>query len=644
MHNKLQEAAAKMIFSASGWRGVFAESGNGEDPGPAISDAHKLIAAAAAVVFSDFLEEEGISGSIIVGRDTRPSGEAIADAVLRSLLAKGRPILFPGVSPAPEIMAYAKAKAGVAGFIYISASHNPIGHNGIKFGLNDGGVLQGDKAAILIKKFKEFIGLVQQPGCLSNKPCKMPRRLPVLAEFIRKLKFPNNSISAPAALRPAEYPGDLQSIYAISPRHKEEAKNCYFRFTREVIFNLKEEADLQSSLIFDSIKAGLKEHPLSIAADFNGSARTVSIDREFLNSLGIGFAATNDKSGEIRHRIVPEGESLEPCRLFLEELHHKDPSFLLGYVPDCDGDRGNLVIWEEGEKRARALEAQEVFALVCMAELSYLVWNGDLKYDNKGNVLVKSCVVVNDPTSLRIDKIAMAFDLPVFRAEVGEANVVGLARKLRNEGSLVRILGEGSAGGNITHPSAVRDPIDTVGAIIKLLTIRSTPEKKGLYELWCDLSGGAALYSGDFTLEDIIASLPAFVTTGAYSACAVLKVKTEDHALLKNRYQGIFLKEWESRKDELKAKYGIAGWDVTAYNGLEERRSIEKFGEAGKGGLKIGFKNSEGRLCACIWMRGSATEPVFRIMADAEGQDKRLERDLIAWQRQMVEEADRAGV
>jgi phosphoglucomutase len=621
MHDKLQEAAAKMIFSASGWRGVFAESGNEEDPGPVISDAHKLIAAAAAVVFSDFLEEEGIPGSVIVGRDTRPSGEAIADAVLRSLLAKGRPILFPGVSPAPEIMAYAKAKEGVAGFIYISASHNPIGHNGIKFGLNDGGVLQGDKAAILIKKFKEFIGLVRQPGWL-----------------------PNNSISAPAALRPPEYPGDIQSMYALSSRHKEEAKNCYFRFTREVIFNLKEEADLHSSSIFNSIKAGLKEHPLSIAADFNGSARTVSIDREFLSSLGIGFAAINDKSGEIRHRIVPEGESLEPCRLFLEELHHKDPSFLLGYVPDCDGDRGNLVIWEEGEKRARALEAQEVFALVCMAELSYLVWNGDLKYDNKGNVLVKSCVVVNDPTSLRIDKIAMAFDLPVFRAEVGEANVVGLARKLRNEGSLVRILGEGSAGGNITHPSAVRDPIDTVGAIVKLLTIRSTPEKKGLYELWCDLSGEAALYSGDFTLEDIIASLPAFVTTGAYSADAVLKVKTTDHALLKNRYQGIFLKEWESRKDELKAKYGITSWDVTAYNGLEERRGIEKFGEAGKGGLKIGFKNSEGRLCACIWMRGSGTEPVFRIMADAEGQDKRLERDLIAWQRQMVEEADRAGV
>jgi phosphoglucomutase len=42
-------------------------------------------------------------------------------------------------------------------------------------------------------------------------------------------------------------------------------------------------------------------------------------------------------------------------------------------------------------------------------------------------------------------------------------------------------------------------------------------------------------------------------------------------------------------------------------------------------------------------MRGSATEPVFRIMADveiAEGRDEDLERDLIFWQRRMVHEAD----
>jgi phosphoglucomutase len=41
-------------------------------------------------------------------------------------------------------------------------------------------------------------------------------------------------------------------------------------------------------------------------------------------------------------------------------------------------------------------------------------------------------------------------------------------------------------------------------------------------------------------------------------------------------------------------------------------------------------------------MRGSGTEPVFRIMADAEGSDKRMERDLIEWQRHLVIRADEA--
>jgi phosphoglucomutase len=507
-------------------------------------------------------------------------------------------------------MAYARiagAAGKASGFIFISASHNPIGHNGIKFGLTDGGVLPGAEAALLVNAFKK---LSAGPNCAAEM----------------------------AALSGKADQAKAASVCSCSAQYKAEAKKAYFDFTGEVITGSADAA--KAGEVLDAVKRGIKEKPLGIVADFNGSARTVSIDREFLTGLGAGFHAINGEPGEIRHRIVPEGESLEPCRKLLEELHAKDPSYLLGYLPDCDGDRGNLVVWDDGENRARALEAQEVFALACMAELAHLVWAGDLSYDNKGNSLTRAALAVNDPTSLRIDKIALAFDVPVFRAEVGEANVVGLARKLRGQGFLVRILGEGSAGGNITHPSAVRDPIDTLGAILKVLTIRSAGERKGLYELWCDLSGRAETYREDFTLGDVIASLPAFVTTGAYSEEAVLKVKTADHGKLKDRYQGIFLKEWEGRKEQLKNRYGITGWNASAYNGIEERSGIGRFGEAGKGGLKVSFTNEAGRTIACVWMRGSATEPVFRVMADAEGSDRRFERDLIEWQRRMVLDAD----
>jgi phosphoglucomutase len=328
--------------------------------------------------------------------------------------------------------------------------------------------------------------------------------------------------------------------------------------------------------------------------------------------------------------------------LLLEKMHERDASFMLGYVPDCDGDRGNLVIWDDSINSARSLEAQEVFALACVAELSCLVWTGELSFD-LSKPLVKAAVAVNDPTSMRIERIAEAFGVSVFRSEVGEANVVGLARRLREQGYIVRILGEGSAGGNITHPSAVRDPVHTVLAIVKLLALRSNAGKSGLFKIWCERSGQKEKYRDDFTLADIIVSLPQFVSTSAYSESAVLRINTKDHALLKDRYQKVFLREWEEQKDELKTLYGICGWEAIAYNGLIEKRNPAKFAEAGKGGFKISFKDGAGRETAFIWMRGSATEPVFRIMADAEDFDKKgrqFEKFLLDWQRCMILESD----
>jgi phosphoglucomutase len=611
----VDEALKGMILSSSGWRGVFAAGGNGESPEPGISAAHKVIVAAGAKVFADYLKQvtRRENPIIIVGMDTRPTGNALANVMIRVFLFQGCDVRFAFIVAAPEIMAYARslgaAGTAEAGFAYISASHNPIGHNGLKFGLSDGGVLPASETAVLIENFRSFMA--------------SPDR-----------------IALTIAMTARTDPRVLGGVYSRAPETKKEARRAYLEFTGEVVSGLRDKSRRET--VFDAIRRGLKEYPLGIAADFNGSARTMSLDREFFSSLGLRFHAINDKPGEIVHRIVPEGESLEPCRLFLEELHRQDPSVIMGYTPDCDGDRGNLVIWDEAEKRARSLEAQEVFALACVAELAYLVWTGELSYDNKGNALNKAALAVNGPTSMRIDRIAKAFDVSVFRAEVGEANVVGLARKLRERGYLVRILGEGAAGGAIIHPSAVRDPIDMAAALLKLLTLRSRNNEMGLFELWCDLSDQAETYRADFSLSDIIATLPAFVSTGSYTADALLRIKTGDHGSLKNRYQDIFLQEWEERKDQFKARYGISGWEATAYVGMEEKRGIARFGEAGQGGLKISFVNEQGRKIACIWMRGSGTEPVFRVMADAEGSDKRMERDLIEWQRRMVTKADEA--
>ncbi|MCL2478883.1 MAG: phosphatidylglycerol lysyltransferase [Treponema sp.] len=598
---------SNMILSASGWRGIFTVNGDEESFDPQIPAKQRLFAAAAAKVFSDYLKHIKRNGPVIVGRDTRPTGAAIADVIIRTLLAEGREVRWTDVSAAPEIMAWAKSFGeSAAGFVYISASHNPVGHNGLKFGLTNGGVLAGSETSILVDELKKLLD--------------------------SKDSIPHIEESLDSTDKKA-----LEEVYAKQPHNKAAALKAYRDFTVEVVTGLPQN---EASGIFDKIRQGIGDYPLGICADYNGSARTVSIDSEFLSGLGVNCSGINSECGRIQHRIVPEGESLDPCKKFLEACHAKNPAYILGYVPDCDGDRGNLVIWDQDRKQARALEAQEVFALSCVGELSYLVWTGQIKYDSSGKVLTRAALAVNDPTSLRIDRIAEAFDIPVFRAEVGEANVVNLARKLREEGCLVRILGEGSNGGNITHPAAVRDPLNTLCALIKMLTIRSSGAQKGLFELWCALSKQPQMYRKDFTLSDIIASLPEFISTGVVSDDALLKVTSADHGQLKDRYQKIFLRDWEARKQELHTRYGISGWEAAAYNGIAER-SVSRFGEAGRGGLKITFNNDEGKKIACLWMRGSGTEPVFRIMADTEGSDPRFERDLIEWQRRMVTEADK---
>jgi hypothetical protein len=62
----------------------------------------------------------------------------------------------------------------------------------------------------------------------------------------------------------------------------------------------------------------------------------------------------------------------------------------------------------------------------------------------------------------------------------------------------VRILGEGSNGGTITHPSKVRDPLSTLGAMIRLLRGGDKADSPGLFRRWLEASGQDGAYKADF--------------------------------------------------------------------------------------------------------------------------------------------------
>jgi len=598
-YNSVLEAAKPLILSASGWRKIFAIDGDEESTSEKISEENYIIACIMALSFSTFLKKRITKRKplILIGMDSRFTGPAIADAMTRIFISQDIEIRSVFIIAAPEIMAYSSVDSDIDGFAYISASHNPIGHNGLKFG-SHGGVYGGNESKELIATFKEL---------LKDKT--------IITRIVSSLsKLDRN-----------QYISVINSI----PLWKEKAFKEYFNFSKGVIAdsnNLKSINDMNLKL-----KSAADKRLIGVISELNGSARTLSIDKVILESYGISVQSINDKPREIVHRIVPEGFSLDTCRQELEKYYTKDKRYVLGYVPDNDGDRGNLVYIDEKSGKAKILEAQEVFALAVLSELAFMTSAKKTK---------PMAIAVNGPTSMRIDSIANFFNVKVFRAEVGEANVVNLAKSLRKKGYLVRILGEGSNGGNITYPAAVRDPINTVFAVIKLLLF------KNLFQIWCDLSGQKEIYiskyKNGYGISDILTTLPSFTTTSAYDEKAIMRISTNNHSSLKERYEGIFLLEWKEKQEYLKEKFGIYTWKEINYEIQNETTGFGKEFRTGlgKGGFKIVFSDKDGQDTDYIWMRGSGTEPVFRVLADCKGNNPKREEWLLKWHKSMIERAD----
>ncbi|WP_084105061.1 phosphoglucosamine mutase [Demequina sp. NBRC 110056] len=90
------------------------------------------LAVAAAHVFADRGEFTGHRPRAVIGRDTRVSGQFLSAAVSAGLASAGVDVLDAGVVPTPGI-AYLTASTEADLGVVISASHNPMPDNGIKF-------------------------------------------------------------------------------------------------------------------------------------------------------------------------------------------------------------------------------------------------------------------------------------------------------------------------------------------------------------------------------------------------------------------------------------------------------------------------------------------------------------------------------
>lgn len=597
-NQKIIEAYSKMIISVSGWRSIYDIDGI-EGCSGKISEENGFITFLACKYFESFLLSKNES-SVIIGTDTRPTCKIllqIANLSFKRLNKKNVNIVA-----APEIMAHSKKTK--TPFIYFSASHNPIGYNGIKFGLKTGGVLDANDSDKLITSFKSLI------SCIGETKAK--QFLDLKDEF--KVIWKNVTSKS----------------LTILPTEKDLALVNYYNFTIETIsgFGTEKEQASFCKQFKNAIQSYKKQNgDFCIVYDFNGSSRVHSIDKKIFADFGLDLYAFNEN--KIEHGIIPESENLKPAASKMAELAEIGKNPLFALMPDCDGDRGNLVFWNDQKKQTILLNAQEVFAICVISELSFI------RYMNLTEKPI--AVVVNCSTSLRIQKITEAFGAKCFVAEVGEANVVNLAKKLLTQGYFVRILGEGSNGGNITFPANVRDPLNTVFSILKLFLFRENLQNSTCpFKIYCNLLGQE--YSENFNLVDLISKLPNYTTTETQMPRAILQIKQTNQELLKKAYQHIFLLQWNDKKSYLREKYNITRYEVLATKGSNEFSCEADFSKSGTGGLKILFYAVDEPI-AFIWMRGSKTEPIFRIMADIKG-DLNAEKELVGWQKEMLTEAD----
>ncbi len=108
---------SRLIVGVSGVRGIV-----GEALTPQV--AEQFGAAFAAML--------GPGRTIALGRDTRPSGPAIRDALLSGVTSGGVHAVDLGVVSTPGV-ALMIQRLGADGGIVVTASHNPLPYNGIKF-------------------------------------------------------------------------------------------------------------------------------------------------------------------------------------------------------------------------------------------------------------------------------------------------------------------------------------------------------------------------------------------------------------------------------------------------------------------------------------------------------------------------------
>lgn len=170
---------SQLIISVSGLRGIVGEN---------LDDA---VVARYVSAYAAGLPQ----GTVVVTRDSRPSGERFARTVAETLSELGFDVLDAGIAATPTTGVLVRQQQAVGG-IQISASHNPSQYNGVKLFDQQGKVLSAKQGAQVLQRYQknESKTTAEEPGNVSACPDPIGEHLKrvmatVDAKAIRERKF-----------------------------------------------------------------------------------------------------------------------------------------------------------------------------------------------------------------------------------------------------------------------------------------------------------------------------------------------------------------------------------------------------------------------------------------------------------------------
>ncbi|MCC7154999.1 MAG: phosphoglucosamine mutase [Bryobacterales bacterium] len=293
-------------------------------------------------------------GRVVLGRDTRSTGEMLEHAVACGLLAAGCEVVKVGILPTPTIQVYVAA-TGARGGLAVTASHNPPEYNALK--------------------------LFNGEGLFFNHYERSE-----LLELYHQSQF-------------------------------QHATNSEIRFVREDYASAPQR---HFELVLKHVDAeAIRRRRFKVALDgVNGAGSLMSV-RFLRDVLGCELHAISvDPTKPFPREAEPRPEVLGDLAALV-----RDNGCAIGFAQDPDGDR--LAVADE---TGRVLDNDDVLAMAVDCVLGRS----------------PGPVVVNLTTSSVIDDVAARHKCPVYRAPVGEANVVDRMQAVK-----AVIGGEGSNGGII---------------------------------------------------------------------------------------------------------------------------------------------------------------------------------------------------